>query len=78
MCHIKAITQQGHQIVGFRDLSEDGIEPFTFTYGSRIYRGFQYLREYDRSKDRDLPALGAAGPSYLDARAAYLFEKKKA
>jgi hypothetical protein len=75
-CHIKAISQKGQKIEGFRALEDDGIVPWVMIYKDRIQRGFKDLRAFNPKTDRGLPTLGVAGPEFLDRKAAYLLEKK--
>jgi len=73
--HIKAISRAGSAIVGLRKLDDDGIEPFVFKYLGFVQKGFTKIRRYDATTDRHLPPFSAAGPGFLDRKAAYLLEK---
>jgi hypothetical protein len=62
--HIKTIKENGGEILGFRDLALDGIEPSLFrdSWGATyVQRGFDCLRPFDRKKDADLPVFSTWG-----------------
>jgi hypothetical protein len=63
--HIRAITRTGGEILGFRDLAADHIEPWTFRgahfwRNSEVYRGLVPVRA-QRPEDNDLPVLSTWG-----------------
>jgi hypothetical protein len=63
---VKTIQATGGQVLGFRDLSLDRIEPRLFRdaeFATRVQRGFDYVRAFDRNKDSSLPVI--AGWGYL-------------
>jgi hypothetical protein len=59
--HIRAITRSGGQILGIRDLADDGIEPWLFRgaefwRNSQVSRGLLPIRP-QTPDDEDLPVL---------------------
>ena len=59
--HLRAITRTGGEILGFRDLGEDGIEPWLFRgahywENSMVMRGWVPLRS-QTPNDHNLPVL---------------------
>ena len=56
--------ESGGQILGFRDLAIDGIEPSLFRdawSATCVQRGFDLLRPFDRKKDAELPVFSTWG-----------------
>jgi hypothetical protein len=66
--HIKAIRETGGEVLGFRDLALDGIEPALFrdawmpTY---VQRGFEWLRPFHRRRDAGLPVFPTWGYDFI-------------
>jgi hypothetical protein len=63
--HIRAITRTGGEILGFRDLSEDAIEPWVFRgahfwKNSQVSRGLVPVRP-QMPDDNELPVLSTWG-----------------
>ncbi len=63
--HIRAITRTGGEILGYRDLGEDRIEPWLFRgaefwKNSQVMRGFSPVRPQTPDDD-DLPVLSGWG-----------------
>jgi len=63
--HIRAITRTGGEILGYRDLAADGIEPWVFRgatcwENSHLHRGLVPLR-LQTPNDNDLPVLSTWG-----------------
>jgi hypothetical protein len=63
--HIRAITRTGGEILGFRDLGADGIEPWLFRgahfwKNSQVYRGLVPVRP-QTPDDNELPVLTTWG-----------------
>jgi hypothetical protein len=61
---IKTIQATGGQVLGFRDLSLDQIEPGLFRdaeFATWVQRGLNYERPFDRKKDAALPVLSGWG-----------------
>lgn len=63
--HIRAITRTGGEVLGFRDLAADGIEPWLFR-GAECWKDSQVLRGLipvrpQTSNDDDLPVLSTWG-----------------
>lgn len=55
--HIRAITRTGGEILGFRDLSDDGIQPWLFRgaegwINSFVYQGLAPVREQNARRRR--------------------------
>jgi hypothetical protein len=62
--HIKTIQATGGQVLGFRDLSLDHIEPSLFRdaeLATWVQRGFDYLRPFNKRKDANLPVFSGWG-----------------
>jgi hypothetical protein len=63
--HVRAITRTGGEILGFRDLAADGIEPWLFRgaefwRNSQVFRGLTPLRAQTPDDD-NLPVLSTWG-----------------
>ena len=63
--HLKVITETGGEILGFRSLEADSIEPWEFRgaeyhMNSHVYRGFEIIRPQQLS-DSFLPVLSTWG-----------------
>ncbi len=71
--HIKALSEHGEGILGFRDLEKDDIEPWTMLDAQFVVRGFQYLRKMDPARDAGLPRFSYAGFDVLNVKAKRLF-----
>src|SRR5262245_8470917 len=56
--HVKTIRETGGQVLGYRELALDAIEPNLFrdAWGATcVQRGFDWLRLYDAKTDASLP-----------------------
>jgi hypothetical protein len=78
--HLRAIIKTGGEILGFRDLSVDRIEPWLFRgaqfwKNSHVYRGLTPVRP-QRPDDNDLPVLPTWGYGVARAIAEARFVKK--
>jgi hypothetical protein len=61
---IKTIVATGGQVLGFRDLSLDHIEPTLFRdawNATCVQRGYDYMRPFDRRMDASLPVYSGWG-----------------
>lgn len=78
--HIRAITRTGGTILGFRELSKDGIEPWFFRgaefwKNSQVYRGLSPERP-QTTKDSHLPILSTWGYNVVRVIAESRYVKK--
>lgn len=79
--HIRAITRTGGEILGYRDLADDGIEPWIFRSAdfwknSQVTRGLIPVRPQTPS-DNDLPVLSTWGYDVARLVAEARFVRKK-
>ena len=62
--HVKTIGENAGEVLGFRDLALDGIEPALFRdagCATRVQRGFEVVRVFDRERDAELPVFSTWG-----------------
>lgn len=79
--HIRAITRTGGKVLGFRDLADDGIEPWLFRgaefwKNSQVTRGLIPIRP-QTPDDKDLPVLSTWGYNVPRVIAETRFVSKK-
>lgn len=76
---IKTIQATGGQVLGFRDLSLDAIQPSLFLnaqFATCVQRGFDYVRPFDKKKDADLPTYSGWGYLVIKIRAEDRFGRR--
>ena len=62
--HVMTINKNGGEVVGFRDLALDRIEPWMFAdagWANWVQRGFDPVRAFDRKTDANLPVFSTWG-----------------
>jgi hypothetical protein len=73
---IKTIVATGGQVLGFRELSLDQIEPSLFRNAetaTQVQRGYDYLRPFDKKKDANLPVFSGWGYLFIKEIAEHRF-----
>ena len=61
---VKTIKENAGEILGFRDLALDNIEPLLFRDAdctTWLQRGLDYVRPFDRATDEHLPVFSTVG-----------------
>jgi hypothetical protein len=79
--HLKAITEVGGVILGFRPLEHDGIEPWLFRgahgwQNSNVMRGLEIVRP-QTSADKHMPVISAWGYKVIQIAAESRFIESK-
>jgi hypothetical protein len=78
--HVKTIGENKGQVVGFRDLSLDRLEPYLFRdaqCATFVQRGLEWLRPYDSQSDSDLPVCTTWGYRVIKILAEKHFRGKR-
>src|SRR5947209_7473357 len=78
--HVKTIGENAGEVLGFRDLSLDGIEPALFRdaeCATCVQRGFELVRPFDRARDADLPVFSTWGFGVIKRLADHRFAERR-
>ena len=66
--HVKTIAENAGEVLGFRDLALDGIEPALFRdaeCATSVQRGFEMVRPFERDRDVELPVFSTWGFGFI-------------
>jgi len=78
--HIMTIRENAGEVIGFRDLALDGIEPALFRdaeYATCVQRGFEMMRTFDRQRDAELPVFSTWGFGVIQRLADHRFAERR-
>jgi hypothetical protein len=71
--HIRAITNSGGSILGYRDFSLDSLGPWTFIYGNKIQCGFRFIRPWQITDNKRFTSLSWCGYEVIQTMANQYF-----
>ena len=78
--HVKTIGENAGEVLGFRDLAADGIEPALFRdagCATGVQRGFEVVRAFDRGRDAELPVFSTWGFGVIKRLADHQFAERR-